>query len=71
MKLYHLLLIIVLLSIQSVHAQSVAINTDGSSPNPNAILDVKSGTKGILIPRMDLRGAAWPFPIPRGLLFVR
>ena len=29
----------------------VAINTDGSLPNPKAILDVKSTTKGILFPR--------------------
>lgn len=32
------------------HAQNVAINTDASQPNKNAILDVKSGNKGILIP---------------------
>ena len=32
-------------------AQSVAINTDGSTANASAILDVKSNTKGILIPR--------------------
>jgi microcystin-dependent protein len=30
----------------------VAVNTDGSSPNASAMLDVKSSTKGILIPRM-------------------
>src|SRR5215471_16953907 len=33
-------------------AQSVAINTDGSNPDTSAILDIKSTTKGILIPRM-------------------
>ena len=33
-------------------AQSVAINTDGSLPNPASILDIKSTTKGLLIPRM-------------------
>ncbi|HNJ29649.1 MAG TPA: hypothetical protein PLQ40_11885, partial [Ferruginibacter sp.] len=33
-------------------AQSLAINTDGSSANASALLDVKSTTKGILIPRM-------------------
>lgn len=33
-------------------AQSFAINTDGSSANASALLDVKSTTKGILIPRM-------------------
>lgn len=33
-------------------AQSVAINTDSSAPNTSAILDIKSTSKGILIPRM-------------------
>ena len=33
-------------------AQSFAINTDGSTANPSAILDVKSNLKGILVPRM-------------------
>lgn len=32
--------------------QNVAINNDGSPPNPSAILDVQSNDKGILIPRM-------------------
>ncbi|MEO6252395.1 MAG: tail fiber domain-containing protein [Ferruginibacter sp.] len=31
--------------------QSVSINTDGSNPDSSAILDVKSSTKGMLIPR--------------------
>jgi hypothetical protein len=35
-------------------AQGVAINTDGSNPNSSSILDVKSNSKGILIPRMTL-----------------
>lgn len=35
-------------------AQSFAINTDGSTANASALLDVKSITKGILIPRMTL-----------------
>jgi hypothetical protein len=33
-------------------AQSVAINNDASLPNASALLDVKSTTKGVLIPRM-------------------
>jgi microcystin-dependent protein len=33
-------------------AQNVGINADGSSPDGSAMLDVKSTTKGILIPRM-------------------
>jgi len=31
---------------------SVAINTDGSAPDASAILDIKSSTSGLLIPRM-------------------
>jgi microcystin-dependent protein len=33
-------------------SQSVGINSDGSAPDPSAILDVKSTTQGLLIPRM-------------------
>jgi hypothetical protein len=40
------------LLVLGAHAQSVGINTDGSTPNASAILDVKSNSKGILIPRM-------------------
>jgi uncharacterized protein (TIGR02145 family) len=35
-----------------VKAQSVAINTDGSTANPSAILDLKSTNQGFLPPRM-------------------
>lgn len=38
----------------NVMPQGVAINSDGSAPDGTAILDVKSTTKGILIPRMTL-----------------
>ena len=34
-------------------AQSVAINTDGSTAHASALLDVKSTTKGVLVPRMS------------------
>ena len=34
------------------NAQSVGINSDGSSPNSSAMLDVSSTTKGLLAPRM-------------------
>jgi uncharacterized protein (TIGR02145 family) len=33
-------------------AQNIGINDDGSSPDSSAMLDVKSTTKGMLIPRM-------------------
>lgn len=39
--------------LHTVIAQNVAINNDQSLPNSNAMLDIKSGNKGILIPRMD------------------
>ncbi len=35
----------------------VAVNTDGSSPDPSAMLDVKSSAGGILIPRVALTSA--------------
>ena len=51
MKNFTLITIAVLLSLLAT-AQNVAINTDGSTANASAILDAKSTTKGILIPRM-------------------
>jgi hypothetical protein len=33
-------------------AQGIAINNDGSQPDSSALLDIKSTTKGLLIPRM-------------------
>ena len=35
-----------------VNSQSLSINTDGSTANASAMLDVKSTVKGLLIPRM-------------------
>lgn len=54
MKYQTLLLLISLFFIPGqTNAQSVAINTDGSTSNASALLDVKSTTKGLLIPRMS------------------
>ena len=50
MKSIYFVLVAICLSV-SVNGQ-IAINTDGSSPHPNAILDVKSDSKGMLVPRM-------------------
>lgn len=44
--------VLTFLSTNFLHAQSVAINTDGTTAHSSAILDVKSTTKGILSPRM-------------------
>lgn len=45
-------LIILSISISISYGQSVGINSDNSAPDGSAILDVKSTTKGILVPRM-------------------
>lgn len=36
-----------------LNAQSLAVNTDGSSANASALVDIKSTNKGMLIPRMS------------------
>lgn len=48
-----LILLIAFLASMNLGAQSVGINEDGSAPNANAILDIKSSTKGLLVPRMS------------------
>ncbi len=40
------------LTFSALNAQSVSINTDGSTADPSAILDIKSTDKGLLIPRV-------------------
>ena len=51
MKSFVLYFIFASLYITESFAQSVAINTDGSQPNPTSILDIKSNNKGVLLPR--------------------
>ena len=50
MKYLHCILFI--LFCKYATAQSLSINTDGSTANISALLDVKSTTKGLLLPRM-------------------
>ena len=50
-KMKRLLIAITIILSYNLTAQ-VAVNIDGSSPNSSAMLDVKSDTAGILIPRM-------------------
>src|SRR6056297_2662015 len=38
--------------VKSVNSQGVAVNTDGTNAHASAMLDVKSSSSGILIPRM-------------------
>lgn len=49
-KMYTLCLLI--LGLQAISAQNVAINENGASAHPSAMLDVNSTTKGFLAPRM-------------------
>ena len=52
---YMLFITVLLLTIcgYNSYSQSLAINTDGSTANASAMLDVKSTVKGLLIPRMS------------------
>ncbi|MBL7702715.1 MAG: tail fiber domain-containing protein [Ferruginibacter sp.] len=54
MKSIKIILLLFFFSItaKKIFAQSVAINTDGSTANASALLDVKSTAKGLLIPRL-------------------
>jgi microcystin-dependent protein len=47
-----ILLSAILFSFSGIFAQSVGINEDNSQPDASAILDVKSTSKGMLIPRL-------------------
>jgi Chaperone of endosialidase len=44
--------ILLMLLLKNAFTQSVAINTDGSTAHPSALLEIKTSTKGLLIPRM-------------------
>lgn len=52
MKKIYLFVIIVLSAFLSFAQNGIAINSDGSAPDPSAILDVKSTSRGLLIPRL-------------------
>lgn len=51
MKRTLLFIFLLTFGFNNIFAQ-VSINTDGSSPDGSAMLDIKSSDKGILIPRM-------------------
>ncbi|MGZ5255306.1 MAG: hypothetical protein ACXWCT_12930, partial [Flavitalea sp.] len=42
----------VCLIVMLISRAQVSVNTDGSIPNPSAMLDIKSNNKGLLPPRM-------------------
>ncbi|OFX17475.1 MAG: hypothetical protein A2033_12135 [Bacteroidetes bacterium GWA2_31_9] len=47
-----LTLLVITITFSTTYSQNVGINTDGSDPDGSAMLDVKSTSKGMLIPRM-------------------
>ena len=47
-----LLISLIIITGLAAYCQSVGINEDASAPHPSAMLDVKSTTKGMLVPRM-------------------
>ena len=71
-KLCILLCSAIFLQFSIVQAQSVGINGDGSAPDASAMLDVKSTTKGMLIPRIALTAtnAAGPVVSPITSLLI-
>lgn len=60
------IIIFILFSIGG-HAQNIGINADGSTPNDNAMLDIKASNKGILIPRTSTTSRL-AIPNTKGLL---
>src|SRR4030095_2701687 len=52
------------------YAQNVAINNDASLPDNSAILDIKSGSKGLLIQRMNTAAIAAIVNPAKGLLVL-
>jgi trimeric autotransporter adhesin len=61
-KLKTILYVVILLTTLSVRSQ-VSISTDGSSPDGNAMLEVKSSNKGLLLPRLSLSSTTSPSPL--------
>ncbi len=65
-----LLLFSLNLTTEKSTGQNVAINPTGTPPNSNAMLDINSSSKGILIPRVNLVDSANPVSgvKPNGLM---
>ena len=64
----YLLLAFYLLISYKGAAQNVSITSDGSAPDPAAMLDIKSSTRGLLIPRMNQSQRIAINPAPQGLI---
>ncbi|MCP4439721.1 MAG: hypothetical protein GY810_12325, partial [Aureispira sp.] len=66
-----IILFLLLCCTYSINAQQgVGINTDNSNPDASAILDVKSTTQGVLVPRMtEVQKTAIPVPATGLLIY--
>jgi hypothetical protein len=53
--IYIVLLVFILSFLSGIHKVmgQVSVNSDGSDPDPSAMLDIKSSDKGLLLPRID------------------
>ncbi len=64
-----LILALVFAHAATTFAQSVGINEDGSEPDNRAILDVKSTSKGVILPRLsDTERDALYQDVPQGMI---
>lgn len=61
------LTILFILTTLYLNSQNLGINEDGSAPNGDAILDVKSENKGLLVPRVELTSTTSNAPLSAGL----
>ncbi len=62
-------LILLLSTFSATYGQGVGVNEDGTDPDPSAILDVKSNSRGMLVPRLT-KAAKLGIPGPANGLLV-
>jgi len=62
-----LIIFFISFSNNSLYAQNIGINSDGSTPDANAMLDIKASNKGLLIPRTSTTSRI-AIPNTKGLL---
>ncbi len=62
-KLTWIILFLLLTALHGLHGQ-VSVSAEGSAPDSSSMLDVKSASKGILIPRVSLTGTGDTNTVP-------
>jgi hypothetical protein len=60
------LFFVFLSSVSTIYAQNVGINSTGAAPNGDALLDISSTNKGLLIPRVSIPNLTLIGPITGG-----